>query len=60
MLETPKMTVEEVVRATIIVLQERQMLVEWPTVAETNMVIQAVREMNEPMEIDTDARHWDL
>ena len=58
MLETPRMTVEEVVRATIIVLQERQMLVEWPSVAETNMVIQNVREMNEPMEIDTDARTW--
>jgi hypothetical protein len=56
MLETPRMTIEEAVRATIIVLQERQMLVEWPSVAETNMVIQNVREM----EIDTDARHWEL
>jgi hypothetical protein len=60
MLETPTMTIEEAVRATIIVLQDRQMLAEWPTVTETNMIIQAVREMNEPMEIDTDARHWDL
>ena len=55
MLETPRMTIEEAVRATIIVLQERQMLVDWPTVTETNMIIQNVREMNEPMEVNSDA-----
>jgi len=54
MRETPNMPVEETVRATLIVLLDHNMLVEWPTVAETNVIIDKVRELNEPMEIDLD------
>ena len=59
------MDIEEIVRATVIALEERQMLKEWPTNAEMEILIGYVMEMEsarieeeQTMEVTSDARKW--
>ena len=61
------MNIEEIVRATVIALEERQMLKEWPTNAEMEVLIGYVMEIESarieeenPMEVTSDARNWRL